>query len=156
MPSRASATTTLAGESTSQRFSYDADGKVTKIELGNATLPNPGWAPIATPSYDEITQLLHSISYPMNGTSLSNLTRNATGASTGMTWNFPDLPGTTTPVSAQIIEATDFETSPNGWVSSSGDVTSATAHGGTLKVALTLRNVRNDPLRSREDRFSRR
>ena len=80
-------------------------------------------------------QLLESISY-LNSTSLSALTRNATGASTGMTWNFPDLPGTTTPVPAQIIEATDFETGPNGWVTSSGDATSTTAHGGTLSAAL--------------------
>jgi large repetitive protein len=129
-------TTPLGGASTSQRFSYDADGKVTKIELGDATLPDPGWEVIADPSFDSVTQLLESISYPMNGTSLSNLTRNPTGAGTGMTWNFPDLPGTPTPVAEQVIEITDFESGPNGWGASSGEATSTTAHGGTLSAVV--------------------
>jgi large repetitive protein len=70
------------GVTSTQVFSYDDDGKVELITLDDDE--------IADPIYDDDTGLLESVTYG-NGTSLSDLERNAAGASTGFTWNFPNV-----------------------------------------------------------------
>jgi YD repeat-containing protein len=81
-------TTPVGGTASTQSFTYDLDGKVETQSLGDKE--------IADPTYSTTTGLLSSVAYSTgtgkmgNGTSLSGLTRNAAGASTGMTWSFPN------------------------------------------------------------------
>ena len=93
-----SVTTVGGGVTSTQSYTYDVEGKVESVKLGTVT--------IATPIYDPATGLLQTVQYPSNGTSLSSLTRNASGASTGFTWNFPsaDVGGVATPQAS----VTDF------------------------------------------------
>ena len=119
-------TTPAGGVASVQSFEYDIEGKVTVFKLDGATL--------ATPSYDG-DQLLASVAYG-NGTSLSGLTRDPlTGASTGMTWSFPDAitAASTVPHPATILYAGDFEAGTDAWT---GVGSSTTAHGGTGAVPL--------------------
>ena len=77
--------------SQTESYSYNVDGQITQVNFATGT-STP--IPIAVPSYDTVGQL-QSISYPAgtgnagNGTALSAITRNATGATTDMTWAFP-------------------------------------------------------------------
>ncbi|MEO5535341.1 MAG: hypothetical protein ABIR17_09455 [Pseudolysinimonas sp.] len=81
---------------------------------------------MAQPTYTS-TQLLQSVAYPTNGTSLSAITRNAsTGSTDGMTWSFPAL---TTTHPAVGVYTSDFESDAGGWVP--GRVDSAVAQGST-------------------------
>lgn len=66
-----------AGESTA--FSYDRDGKITKVTVNGTVL--------ATPSYDTVAQLA-SVAYA-GGASLSGISRDGAGRGTGQTWSFP-------------------------------------------------------------------
>jgi RHS repeat-associated protein len=72
-----SSTTAIpGGGSTTQSFTYNVDGQVLTVTVGSVT---------ATAAYT--AGLLTRVDYS-NGTSLTNLTRNQTGASTGFTWDF--------------------------------------------------------------------
>jgi hypothetical protein len=57
-----------------QAFTYDLDGKVESVALDGTTIADPVYAS---------SQLLQSVSY-LNGTSLSLITRNPTGATTSL------------------------------------------------------------------------
>lgn len=129
-------TQTASGFAATQRFTYDVEGKVLQVELGNALLPDPGWQIIADPKY-ATNQWLETVDY-LNGTSLEAITRNATNATTGLTWAFPDQTEPTDPVEheAVTVATSDFEADHDSWVASSGTVTSATAHGGTSAATL--------------------
>jgi len=82
---------TVSDPSQTESFSYNVDGQITQVNYATGT-STP--IPIAIPVYDTVGQL-QSISYPAgagnagNGTALSAITRNATGATTDMTWAFP-------------------------------------------------------------------
>jgi RHS repeat-associated protein len=77
--------------SQTESYLYNIDGQVTQVSYATGT-GTP--APIAVPTYDALGQLL-KVDYPSgagnagNGTALSVITRNATGATTGLTWAFP-------------------------------------------------------------------
>jgi hypothetical protein len=71
-----STTAIVGGGSTTQSFTYNTDGQVLTVTQGSVT---------ATATY--AAGLLEQVDYS-NGTSLTNLTRNQTGASTGFTWDF--------------------------------------------------------------------
>jgi RHS repeat-associated protein len=71
-----STTAIVGGGSTTQSFTYNVDGQVLTVTQGTLT---------ATVTY--AAGLLTRVDYS-NGVSLTNLTRNATGASTGFTWDF--------------------------------------------------------------------
>ena len=119
-------TTPPGGVASVQSFEYDIEGKVTLFQLDGVTL--------ATPSYDG-DQLLASVAYG-NGTSLSALTRDPqTGASTGLTWSFPDTTtaASTVPHTAATLYTGDFEAGADSWT---GVGTSATAHAGTGSASL--------------------
>ncbi|WP_167050980.1 PA14 domain-containing protein [Salinibacterium sp. ZJ77] len=78
-------TTPPGGVAVVQGYTYDADGKVLTVKVNGTTFADPEYA---------TNQLLESVAY-VNGTSLSDITRNMTGASTGFTWNFPGASGST-------------------------------------------------------------
>jgi len=88
----ATTTGTAGGNSTqTETFEYNLDGQVLSVSFATgATTP----AVIASATYDSFGQL-SSVNYPNgngaagNGTALSAITRNAAGATTGMTWTFP-------------------------------------------------------------------
>jgi RHS repeat-associated protein len=74
-----SVTTAIPGEASStEAFEYDLDGTVELVKLDGTT--------IADPHYTD--GLLTSVEYA-NGTSLDSITRNLTGATTGISWAFP-------------------------------------------------------------------
>ncbi|RWZ46434.1 hypothetical protein ELQ90_15425, partial [Labedella phragmitis] len=79
-------TTAPNGGSRTQSFEYDADGKTERVLLDGK--------PIADPSYTagEVTGVVFpgGADDAGNGVSLTNVTRNQTGASTGVTWTFPN------------------------------------------------------------------
>lgn len=77
-------TTTPGGTAKVETFTYSLDGQVESV-TDNGTL-------IADPDYSA-DGLLDAVAYG-NGTALSGITRDATGASTGLTWSFPDQAGT--------------------------------------------------------------
>ena len=108
------------GAASVQSFTYDLDGKVESVSVDGAVYADPTYAG---------NQLLQSVSY-LNGTSLSSLARNETGAVTGMTWSFPNA------LSTGITQVTGFEAGADGWSSSSGWDTSTYAHGGVLSAAV--------------------
>ena len=77
-------TTPPSGPASVQAFTYDPDGKVETVKLDGTVIADPSYAS---------NQLLQSVAY-LNATSLSSITRNATGATTGIGWAFPnDLVG---------------------------------------------------------------
>jgi RHS repeat-associated protein len=77
-------TTTPGGTAQVEAFTYSLDGQVESV-TDNGTL-------IADPHYSA-DGLLDAVAYG-NGTALSGITRDATGASTGLSWSFPDQAGT--------------------------------------------------------------
>jgi len=121
-------TTPPSGIASVQAFTYDVDGKVETVALDGTV--------IADPSYVS-NQLMQSVSY-LNGTSLSSITRNATGATTGISWAFPNATTAAVPTNypAVTVHATGFESGADGWATSSGTATSSTAHGGALSAVL--------------------
>lgn len=124
-----SVSTTPPGGATSvQTFTYDADGKVQTVSLDGTVIADPVYG---------ATQLLDSVAY-LNGTSLSSIDRSETGATVGVTWAFPDViePAVPTDHPAATVHSSGFETGADGWVASSGDATSSTAHGGSLSAVL--------------------
>ncbi len=83
-------TTTTPNTTTTQSFTYDDDGRVLTVSANTGA----GQPVVATLTYyaanDAIVDrrgLLEKVVYS-NGTSLIDLTRNAAGASTGLTWDF--------------------------------------------------------------------
>ncbi len=67
------------GDPLTQAYDYDLDGKTLWVEVNGVE--------VAHPTYDAATQLLTSIAYPTNGTSLSAVNRNPfTGSADGTTW----------------------------------------------------------------------
>jgi RHS repeat-associated protein len=112
------------GASISQTFDYDLDGKVLSVKLDDVE--------VAHPTYDTASQLLQSIAYPTNGTSLSAVNRNPyTGASEGLTWSFP---GSSVEHPAETVVDSTFEGDLSGWEAASGStvaVGSTDAHGGS-------------------------
>ncbi|MFM9876579.1 MAG: PA14 domain-containing protein, partial [Rhodoglobus sp.] len=121
-------TTPPGGTASVQVFTYDLDGKVETVKLDGSVIADPVYAS---------NQLLQSVSY-LNGSSLSSITRNATGATTGISWAFPNTttPAVPTNYPATTVHTTGFETGPDGWSATSGTVTSSTAHGGSLSAVL--------------------
>ncbi len=119
-------TTSLGGVPSVQSFSYDLDGKVTALFLDAVKY--------AAPSYDA-NQLLQSVAYPTNGTSLSSIGRGATGSTDALTWSFPNAPAgaTSVPHAALTVYSTDFESGTDSWGSASA---SAQAHTGNGAAAL--------------------
>ncbi|MEP6479351.1 MAG: FG-GAP-like repeat-containing protein, partial [Rhodoglobus sp.] len=119
-------TTPAGGAATVQAFTYDLDGKAETVKLDGTLVADPVYAS---------NQLLQSVAY-VNGTSLSSITRNPTGATTGIGWTFP---GGTINHPAAPGYTTGFESGLDSWVATSGALTaSATyAHAGTKSAALT-------------------
>jgi RHS repeat-associated protein len=101
------------GAAHTQSFTYDLDGKVETVSYDGTVVADPTYAS---------TQLLQSVAYG-NGTTLSSIGRNDAGATTSLSWSFPDqeiLQGT------RVTEANDYE---------SGDpfaTTPYTADGATV------------------------
>jgi len=98
-----STTTPPGGSGITQSFSYDADGKVLEVKIGNQVVADPEYA---------TDQLLTSVAYA-NGTSLAGTTRDATGATSSLTWAFPDSSVTDAVVRSQsgrIIQNTLTDT----------------------------------------------
>jgi RHS repeat-associated protein len=122
-------TTPAGGTASVQSFVYDLDGKVESVSLDGTVIADPVYA---------ANQLLQSVSY-LNGTTLSSITRNAAGAGTGMSWVFPDVTTPGTPVDHPAVQTyvTGFESGPDGWAASSGDVTSSEAHTAAVSAVLT-------------------
>jgi RHS repeat-associated protein len=119
--------------STVESFTYDSDGKPTHVflKVGSAAAVE-----VATPDYS-VKGLADSVDYA-NGTSLSSVTRNGTGATTGVAWDFPDLPDV--PHDAVTAYSQDFESAADGWTAASGftgGLETATAHSSTQDLALT-------------------
>jgi RHS repeat-associated protein len=74
-----SVTTTIPGKTPSaQAFEYDLDGNVELVKLDGTTIADPHYT----------GGLLDSVDYA-NGSSLDAITRNLTGAMTGVSWAFP-------------------------------------------------------------------
>jgi large repetitive protein len=121
-------TTPPGGPASVQAFTYDADGKVQTVSLDGTVIADPVYG---------ATQLLDSVNY-LNGTSLSSITRNDTGATIGINWAFPDVTGPAVPTDhpAVTVHSTGFEAGADGWTASSGTVTNSTAHGGSLSAVL--------------------
>uniref|UniRef100_UPI00286C075F PA14 domain-containing protein n=1 Tax=Salinibacterium sp. TaxID=1915057 RepID=UPI00286C075F len=126
------ATSPAGGVASVQAFTYDADGKVESVSLDGAVIADPVYA---------ASQLLQSVSYA-NGTSLSSITRNPTGATTGIGWAFPNTPVAASTVNrpAETAYTTGFESGTDGWAATSPS-TAATVttakHAGTAAVKLT-------------------
>lgn len=125
--------TPAVGDSITQTFDYDFDGKILWVKIDGVE--------VAHPNYDTATQLLQSIAYPTNGTSLSAIARNPhTGTSGGMTWSFP---GASVEHPAVGIYAGAFETGTDSWAAGDLDdvvvAGSVTPHGGngTLETSTT-------------------
>lgn len=76
-------TTTPGATAQVSSYTYNVDGQVELVKDGTTVL--------ADPSY--VAGLLSATTYS-NGSALSAITRNPTGATTGMTWSFPDQTGT--------------------------------------------------------------
>ncbi len=101
--------TPLVGAAIETSYAYDADGKTTLVKLNGDI--------VAEPEYDN--NLLAGVTYG-NGTSLSEVLRNATGASTGMEWTFPVAP---LPHDSEPVVASGFETGTDNWNPLNGDST---------------------------------
>jgi len=106
-------------------YSPDLDGKITVETVGGATL--------ATPAYDN-KQRLTSIAYG-NGTALTTIGRDATGATSALTWAFP----TTVAHPQTATYTTGFETGTDTWATTVGTVATATTtpHAGTQDLTVT-------------------
>lgn len=120
-------TTPAGGTASVQSFTYDLDGKVELMKLDGTTFADPVYA---------TNQLLQSVAYS-NGTSLSAITRNPTGATTGIGWSFP---GSSVSYPERTLANTGFE--PTTWATpSTGNSvvtpTSGHAHSGGSSMALT-------------------
>jgi len=115
-----SVTTTVGSTNYSQAFTYDVDGKVQTVTVDGQVFADPTYA---------ANQLLESVTY-LNGSALTSPQRNATGASTGFTWAFPNVVTSGTPVPATTIYSTDFESGLDGWASTETITLSSAAHGG--------------------------
>jgi len=119
--------------STVEAFEYDADGKVESVSVDGTVLADPAYS---------ADQLLQSVAYG-NGSSLTDIVRDAAQRVLGQTWTFPDAP-----VEAQTVEhpetvvySTGFESGLDGWtrVGTGATLTastSAAAHGGSGVVVL--------------------
>ncbi|HZQ29305.1 MAG TPA: PA14 domain-containing protein, partial [Acidimicrobiales bacterium] len=76
--------TDTSGPAGSQHFDFDANGRLSAQKLDNVT--------VAVPTYNLSTGELSSVSYPTgagnggNGTSLSSITRDSFGRTTGLSW----------------------------------------------------------------------
>jgi len=120
-----------------QAFAYDLDGKVTHEYLDGTTAPDYfDGTEVATPAYDSATQLLTSVAYG-NGSTLSGINRDPSGATAGMTWSFPGHDLNHPSVS---VYSTGFESGTDSWAAASGftaAVTSSTAHSGANALGLT-------------------
>jgi RHS repeat-associated protein len=88
------------GAAVTQAFTYDIDGKVETVSFNGTVVADPEYAS---------TQLLESVSYA-NGTSLSSISRNAAGATTGIEWDFPTSQELVTHPAVTVF-STGFETS---------------------------------------------
>jgi len=129
------ATTPPGGSASVQSFLYDLDGKVEQVKVDGVVYADPVYA---------TNQLLQSVSYLQNGTSLSAITRNlTTGTTDGIQWTFP---GTSIPHAAEPVTSTGYEsgTAPTATIG----VTPATgytvmtnvssnAHSGSGAMSLT-------------------
>lgn len=71
--------TPIGGAASVQAFEYDPDGKVTVAKLDGQTYADPIYSS---------TNLLESIQY-LNGTTLSSIARDSTGATSSIQWSFP-------------------------------------------------------------------
>ncbi len=89
-------------------YDYDVEGKVVEVRMGGKV--------IAAPDYNTATQLLTSVAYG-NGVELASITRAATGATTGLDWNFPS---TQNDVAVNVVR------------SQSGRITQATTVDGAV------------------------
>ncbi|MEO5535338.1 MAG: PA14 domain-containing protein [Pseudolysinimonas sp.] len=121
-----------------QAYTYDPDGKILTFKV-NGTLT-------AQPTYTS-TQLLQSVAYPTNGTSLSAINRNSsTGSTDGMTWSFP---ASTVNHPAAGVYAGGFETT-DSWASvesSTVAVQGATnPHAGSGDLETSTTNVAGGPV----------
>ncbi|HWH26651.1 MAG TPA: PA14 domain-containing protein [Pseudolysinimonas sp.] len=116
-----------ADVATTQAFTYDLDGKTETVSV-NGTV-------VADPVYSS-NQLLQSVAYS-NGTSLSAITRNAAGATTGMGWSFP-VAAVTHP--ATVVYQEGFESSISNFEGTStltGLSTSSDGpHSGSQSLAM--------------------
>lgn len=126
-----SVSTTAPGASSGNTaaFTYDLDGKVTQEKIDGTVQ--------ATPSYDSATQLLSSVAYG-NGSSLSSINRDPTGATSGMTWSFPTQDINHPAVSTY---STGFESGLDSWVAGPSSTVSiytdpAYAHSGSSLMTL--------------------
>ncbi|WP_151199612.1 PA14 domain-containing protein [Cryobacterium sp. LW097] len=85
---RVTSTSTTSGTTTStQSFEYDADGNVEKVLHNGVVIADP----VYSTANDVTKGNLASVTYPEaagNGSSLSAITRNAVGATTGLNWSF--------------------------------------------------------------------
>jgi large repetitive protein len=128
-----SVTTIAVGSAASvQSFTYDLDGKVESVALDGIVIADPVYA---------ASQLLQSVSYS-NGTSLSSITRNAAGATTGIGWGFPAVATVASTVNqpAVVSYTTGFEAGVDGWAATAPATiapTTTVKHAGTAAVGLT-------------------
>jgi len=106
---------------------FDADGKLEWVKLNGTELANP--------EYGDLTQLLTDVTYA-NATQLASLTRSDTGATLGMTWEFPEIMQAVGAEDAVTVATTDFETGHDSWVASSGEATSTASHAGAASALL--------------------
>jgi len=135
-----SVSTTAVGVSGSKTaaFKYDLDGKVTHEYLDGTNAPFTDGTEVATPSYDNATQVLTSVAYS-NGTSLSSISRNAmSGVTDGITWSFPAAPDINHP--AVNTYATGFESGVDAWTAGTGfsvAVDASAPHSGSNALGAT-------------------
>lgn len=121
-------TTALGAAVSVQGFSYDADGKLEAMTVDGITSADLVYA---------ADQALQSVDY-MNGTSLSSIARNATGATTGISWAFPSTvsSGEEVPHPAESVYSSGFETGSDSWMASSSEAFSEAAHSGDAAIEL--------------------
>lgn len=122
-------TTPVGGPASTQSFTYDLDGKVETVSLDGTVITDPAYTS---------NQLLQSVSY-VNGTSLSSISRNATGIATSMTWSFPNVavPASTLPHAAVAAYASGFESGLDSWTAANATLSVGTpAHSSTAAAAL--------------------
>ena len=111
-----------------QHFDYDLDGKVTSEKVDGSV--------VATPSYDSATKLLQSVGYS-NGTSLSSVQRDPTGAITGDSFTFAGATSVQNPSVGISNESFESVQTMEGWQvrdGSSAGYASGVAHSGSSAV----------------------
>jgi RHS repeat-associated protein len=122
--------TTPPGTTTANtaHFDYDLDGKVTREKIDSIVQ--------ATPAYDTATQLLTSVAYG-NGSSLSSINRDPTGATSGITWSFPTQDINHAAVGTYTA---GFESGVDSWTAASGFTSAmdtSAPHAGTNALGVT-------------------